>query len=280
MAAQGRDWTSLPRDICSCILQKFLTFNEYPLFGRVCKAWSLAVKDQKGWRELLDTHVLLLIVPSRDGHTNRCSLYTVVNNKFCDLQISLRHAGRCCGSSHGRLATFGPDMVITLRNPFSGCRISLPRIFVSPPYYLTRPNFRFLDHSGWTSKVILCEDPSDSSPKNCIVGDLYERFGWLAFMRLSDEGWTDVQGGVEMKNLNDEVIFLGDNHSVPFKCSDIPGCKPDRIYFTDECFEDGRYDMQGPTDIGVPNVEEGRIETTYTRDAAVASYFPHSEIGW
>ncbi|OWM75601.1 hypothetical protein CDL15_Pgr021766 [Punica granatum] len=64
--------------------------------------------------------------------------------------------------------------------------------FRSPPYDLTKA-IPHLDDSAWINKVILSEDPDESSsPQNCIFGVLYERHGWLAFMRLSDEGWTYV----------------------------------------------------------------------------------------
>lgn len=357
----SRDWTSLPRDLLTYILEKFETFDEYLLFGRVCRGRCLVVKEHQGWKELSGAAAPLLMVPSRDDPMDRRTFYSVADNKFCGIQVKLQYHGRCCGSSHGWLATFGEDMVITLRNLFSGQSICLPPIFSSPPCDAVRV-YRKLDHSCWISKVILSKDPNDdSSPESCLVGVLYGRLGWLAFMRLRDEGWTyvdprltfllydvifysgylyaiedrgklirvdagissyvDKEEGevviprcfkeqvfraylvesyrgdmlmirrilecieptedfvyftkrfdifrlvtsdegsrwVEMESLGDEIIFLGDNRSMSIPCSKFPGGEPNRIYFSDDVFEDAHYSMQGPNDIGVYNVETEEV---------------------
>lgn len=39
---------------------------------------------------------------------------------------------------------------------------------------------------------------------------------------------------VEVESIGDKALFLGYNHSIPVLASEIPGCRPDSMYYTND----------------------------------------------
>ncbi|KAL0314498.1 UNVERIFIED_CONTAM: F-box protein SKIP23 [Sesamum angustifolium] len=71
----------------------------------------------------------------------------------------------------------------------------------------------------------------------------------------------NAQKWESMASLDDKVVFLGENSSLALLASDYPGCKGNRIYFTDD-YSGTNYDsIAGDHDIGVYNLEDGSIES-------------------
>ncbi|PIN01803.1 hypothetical protein CDL12_25689 [Handroanthus impetiginosus] len=71
----------------------------------------------------------------------------------------------------------------------------------------------------------------------------------------------NAQKWESMASLDDKVLFLGENSSLALPVSDYPGCKGNRIYFTDD-YSGANYDgMAGDHDVGVYNLADGSIET-------------------
>jgi hypothetical protein len=92
---------------------------------------------------------------------------------------------RCCGSSHGWLATIDEKDVITWVNPFKNVApIILPRIdiFDSDPNYC-----EFNVH-----KVTLSADPI-SSPMDFVVAAIYTTRNCLAFIKAGQDFWTYIE---------------------------------------------------------------------------------------
>ncbi|PIA43440.1 hypothetical protein AQUCO_01900081v1 [Aquilegia coerulea] len=71
----------------------------------------------------------------------------------------------------------------------------------------------------------------------------------------------------EVKNLGGRMFFLGDNCSLSLSVSDLPGCKPNCIYFTDDYIYRYPRPNVGPLDMGVFNLEDGRIEPHYPTES-------------
>ncbi|KAF6159091.1 hypothetical protein GIB67_032708 [Kingdonia uniflora] len=63
---------------------------------------------------------------------------------------------------------------------------------------------------------------------------------------------------VRMKNLYGRTLFVGNNHTISLSNSNFPQCKPNCIYFTDDNI--AHYESEGPSDVGVFNLEEGIFE--------------------
>ncbi|PIN01804.1 hypothetical protein CDL12_25690 [Handroanthus impetiginosus] len=71
----------------------------------------------------------------------------------------------------------------------------------------------------------------------------------------------NAQKWESLASLDDKVLFLGKNSSLALLMNDYPGCKGNRIYFTDD-YSGANYDrMAGDHDFGVYNMVDGGIET-------------------
>ncbi|KAI3431161.1 PAP_fibrillin domain-containing protein [Psidium guajava] len=81
---------------------------------------------------------------------------------------------------------------------------------------------------------------------------------------------------IEVKNLNGETLFLGDNHSTSLLSSEILGLRPNCIYYTDDYFHDGHdhYKKDGPVDLGVFNMDNGSFESHYILDPSQKLFTP------
>lgn len=64
----------------------------------------------------------------------------------------------------------------------------------------------------------------------------------------------------EMMSLDNMVLFLGNNSSLALMASDFPGCKGNKIYFSDDHSEAQYYDSINE-DVGVYNLEDGSVDT-------------------
>lgn len=63
-----------------------------------------------------------------------------------------------------------------------------------------------------------------------------------------------------LMNLGDKVLFLGENASLALSASDYPGCRGNRIYFTDDFSEEDFSGIHGEHDTGIFNLDDGIFE--------------------
>jgi hypothetical protein len=91
-------------------------------------------------------------------------------------------------------------------------------------------------------------------------------------LNLSSNGWS----WVDVTSLEDKVLFVGENSSLALRASDFPGCKGNRIYYTDD-YSEWNYDgVNGDHDLGVYNIEDGSIEALpcYPRNSYTGRRWP------
>ncbi|KAK8673679.1 hypothetical protein V6N13_111997 [Hibiscus sabdariffa] len=75
---------------------------------------------------------------------------------------------------------------------------------------------------------------------------------------------TDEARLVEINNIGDEVLFLGDNSSISVVTSRFPGCRSNCIYFTDDIILFVHpYLPSGPIDMGIFSLETGCFDRYY-----------------
>lgn len=66
---------------------------------------------------------------------------------------------------------------------------------------------------------------------------------------------------VEVRTLRGHALFLGYNHSLSLLASDYLRCKPNCIYFTDNCFKGFQIGKKTEAhDVGIFNLADGRID--------------------
>ncbi|KAG5545648.1 hypothetical protein RHGRI_017958 [Rhododendron griersonianum] len=157
------DWASLPEELLELILHHINQLSEYLRFAAVCKPWLLAANHQRDHRqrEIHKQVVPMLLIHSPDQKTEakeawdyRRRLYSVTENKIHSrLELRVPYRRRCCGSSHGWLATVNEeDLGITLLNPFSGRTLSLPKVNRT----ISIPPRDILQNMNMTLKRLFC----------------------------------------------------------------------------------------------------------------------------
>ncbi|XP_057510821.1 putative F-box protein At3g25750 [Actinidia eriantha] len=78
-----------------------------------------------------------------------------------------------------------------------------------------------------------------------------------------------------VKNIGDQTLFLGDNHSVSVSTMEFPGCQPNCIYYTDQIHNHiPPYVCHGVDDSGVFNLEDGSIHSHYVPDPSKKQILP------
>lgn len=98
----------------------------------------------------------------------------------------------------------------------------------------------------------------------------YETHEFRVFkLELSGRKWERVM------SLGGTMLFLGENSSLALVATDFPGCKGNRIYFTDDYSELDYGGFPGNHDLGIFNLEDGTIEQLpcYPRNS-------HSHLQW
>ncbi|KAF6139329.1 hypothetical protein GIB67_021539 [Kingdonia uniflora] len=197
----------------------------------------------------------------------------------------------CVSSTNGWLVTVGvdPDFKVELMNPFFSIenKIELPPLTSFNQHEtveeLSPGEFYAVDGQG---TVIACNIKNHSQPKvrkvappppdgpyrkNYIVELLGELFQIRRVLEIDFDGYCstyntigfkvfklDQYGAikwVEMKTMDGQTLFLGDNASISLSSSDFPQCKPNSIYFTDDARN--LYGLIGPHDIGVFILDDG-----------------------
>ena len=90
-------------------------------------------------------------------------------------------------------------------------------------------------------------------------------------LNLSEKTWMEV------KSLENKALFVGHNTSLCLPASTIYGCKPNCIYFTDDCEESYIFiqygESKGGRDMGVYNLTDGRIEPHF-KEQSLSSICP------
>ncbi|XP_059646113.1 uncharacterized protein LOC132290649, partial [Cornus florida] len=94
----------------------------------------------------------------------------------------------------------------------------------------------------------------------------HETTGFKVFKLLLEQLEQGLPKRVEMKGLDGDAMFLGDNHSICISASKWPGCQPNSIYYTDDYIDLHFHPPCGRRDNGIFNVESGSFGTHYTLD--------------
>ncbi|GAU41377.1 hypothetical protein TSUD_398140 [Trifolium subterraneum] len=181
--AMKQDWANLDSLALNVILEKLIEPIDHIWFGSVCKNWhSIANLNHQNDRQFRSNILPMLMIPMENSLEKR-NLYSVLANRVYPFELTMLYKQRCCGSSHGWLATIDGD-VITWVNPFKDVApIILPRIDVFESF---KNYYEFNVH-----KVTLSADPI-SSPNDYVVAAIYTTSGCLAFIKARQEFWTYI----------------------------------------------------------------------------------------
>ncbi|KAJ7965204.1 F-box protein [Quillaja saponaria] len=78
--------------------------------------------------------------------------------------------------------------------------------------------------------------------------------------KLQSSSWIPID------SLGDDVLFLGDNHSMSVSALQFPECQRNCIYYSDDQFDPFEYEYDGPDDIGVYDLTNRSTKLCYIPD--------------
>ncbi|CAI0546567.1 unnamed protein product [Linum tenue] len=89
-------------------------------------------------------------------------------------------------------------------------------------------------------------------------------------LRDDEEGDRGVSSRfVEVKDLNGDAVFVGDNYLTAVRAREFEGVRSDSVYYTDDFSEFNFPDVNlGPHDVGVFNVKEKKFGSFYVSTPA------------
>ncbi|KAJ1443611.1 hypothetical protein SESBI_00195 [Sesbania bispinosa] len=186
-----RDWANLDPLALSLVLEKLEEPIDHVWFGAVCKSW-LSVAKLTHQNHQFRTNVLpMLMIPTISKTVS--GFYSIPANKVYPFLFNVHPVERCCGSSHGWLATTMDNNFITLLNPFKNVApIQLPPlIHDSPPYH---------------KKVTLSADPT-TSPNDYAVAVIQNQSGYLYFKSARRNIWSYIN--IRYSHVTDITFYKG-----------------------------------------------------------------------
>ncbi|KAF6169978.1 hypothetical protein GIB67_034370 [Kingdonia uniflora] len=77
----------------------------------------------------------------------------------------------------------------------------------------------------------------------------------------------DKKEWVVVGNLNDRMLFVGDNNPILLSALDFPVGRRNCIYFTDDYIDGYMMEPWGARDLGIFSLEDGTIEAFYPKDS-------------
>ncbi|KAL2557452.1 ABC transporter family protein [Forsythia ovata] len=180
------DWTDLPMDILVVIAESLTVIEDFTSFSAVCKEWQSAT-------------AILKKKPSLPTRYPRIMLSEKVDTM--DQRNQDDPSGRrCLGAHYGWLFTVGFDLQINLLHPFSRQQICLPPFLTFPAqrYEYDETYMPQEDIESFVKKIAISSNPQSKNNLHdynheCVILAIYGEFGVLAFARLGDTLWTNIQ---------------------------------------------------------------------------------------
>ncbi|KAK9665464.1 hypothetical protein RND81_14G113700 [Saponaria officinalis] len=94
---------------------------------------------------------------------------------------------------------------------------------------------------------------------------VYRTRGFMVFMLMFVNG---IYEWIELEDIGDAALFVGDSYSYCVKASSFPGIIPNSVYFTDDFSAVHRQPNQykGPIDAGIYMIGDGSLRSHYNPD--------------
>ncbi|XP_050374852.1 putative F-box protein At5g66830 [Argentina anserina] len=222
-SSRNGEWDSLPLTVAFLILDRLLEPAYHVRFAAICKHYGSLAKDYNQLNRLFNKALLpppMLLILDKDRPT-LATLCSVVSEGRIYKNVELHYSTqrwRCCGSSHGWLATVLDDVR-------AGSTIALRNLFKKPSTTICLPKLKVFS----ITKVVLSADPT-LNQDSYVVGVIHGYKG-LAFIRANERHWICIE---ETSNIWDDIIFYksqiyavgrrgeivsvnldGNNHNVP-----------------------------------------------------------------
>ncbi|KAK9292376.1 hypothetical protein L1049_020343 [Liquidambar formosana] len=229
------DWANLPNELLGLIVQRLSLFDDFIVFGAVCKSWK-SVSDVEAKPPSPPMFPWLILAEDGDKEDERIKdkefiqsrrFFNLSNANVYEFQLPEASSRRCLGTHFGWLFTLGLDLQISLLHPFTRHQIPLPPQPTFSDQYEPSGEFGPEDvRYIFIRKAVLSSNPwkkttEDYERQDCAVMTIYGEVSKLAFARLGDTSWTNVQ--VPSRAYDDIAFYKGhfyavDCHGVAVVC--------------------------------------------------------------
>ncbi|KAL0006923.1 hypothetical protein SO802_008425 [Lithocarpus litseifolius] len=267
-------WADLPHDILIKIIRRLSIYDDFVIFGAVCKSWhSVYLLENPPLSPLPPRCPWLLLAKENEQSIKESrGFFNLIDSKVYNFKLPELVGKKCFGISFGWLLSIGTDFEMNLFHPFSKHLLRLP------------PQPHFSDSDSEVDDRNLELDPIDYTDIyvykcvlsrnlwnfvtheydcDCKIMVIYSNYHTLAFTRPGNKAWinicfddialykgkfyaidchecsTEVRSKDEYKwvsvdGLGDQALFVGGNSLACLSASRLNGWKANSIYFTDD----------------------------------------------
>ncbi|KAJ8747287.1 hypothetical protein K2173_014524 [Erythroxylum novogranatense] len=218
MKKTSRCWSNLLPELLDIIEDEIVVCTDKLRFSCVCKIWQSMAEIPN------HNEIPWLVVPNYKSNTVSSSygLLNLLNNKVYNIDLEEAKGKLFKGSSHGWLVVVDRiSTTINLINPITKAQVQLPPRHKFPDVIRYQPGededltyWDFRGHKILTGsssdanyyglhRVILSSNPSSN---NYIAASIYDQYSKLAFCRMGDTEWINIDDGTNY----DDIIFHKD----------------------------------------------------------------------
>ncbi|KAL3524127.1 hypothetical protein ACH5RR_016961 [Cinchona calisaya] len=192
-------------------------FNDDIFFCFLCGLWQFPKTYSSNSKEEKSPPLPPWFVPAEDDKVVKDaapkirSFFNLSTLKTYDFELPEASGRNCLGASYGCIFTLGYDLQINLLHPFTREQIPLPSMLAFTNQYNYSQDFWPQEvFDTFVRKVVLSSNPW--TEKDCIVAAIYGEFRLLAFARIGDTVWTNIQ--VPSRRYKDIIFYEGKLYAV------------------------------------------------------------------
>ncbi|KAM7259944.1 hypothetical protein ACFE04_015685 [Oxalis oulophora] len=207
-------WANIPNDVLLCIFNRLIPLKDIIVFGAVCKSWQSSVAKIQTppnvpWLMLAEECKWGLSTNVVDEPRR---FYNLLDDKIYSISMPETIGRKCRGVGFGWILTVSLDFQINLIHPFSKLQINLPPKSNSAEGCQCHQTLYEHTRSVEIRKAVASTNPwnADTQQYNpkCVIMTICSLNYSLAFIRLGDKTWTNVQ----MSHVRfSDIAFYGEN---------------------------------------------------------------------
>ncbi|GAB4858022.1 hypothetical protein Ancab_015925 [Ancistrocladus abbreviatus] len=204
------NWENLPEAILIEIAERVGVYEDFEAMGEICRQWRSA------WRKAkycgTSPQVPWLMLEEDEGSPTTRRFYSLSNGGIVrTMTLPEANGDKRCYSSQGWLMIISRDLSMSLLNPFSRFQIQLPdkKSLHDYEHFVNDEDYIFFVH-----KFAMSSSPLTDRYSVMIV---YGRRRALAFWRLGDDAWTEVEAiHLTRRGASDIIYYEGEFYAVAF----------------------------------------------------------------
>ena len=206
-------WADLPDLILSEIMRRLSFYNDFVIFGAICKSWRSVYSLENP--PLSPRCPWLMLAEEKEQKSHTRVFVNLFDNKVYNFKLPELVGKKCIGTSFGWLLSVGTDFQVNLFHPLSKHLLSLPQ-----PLFWNEDGNSKLDHLDYTDmffeKCILSRNPwnlvTHEYDCDCIIMVIYGNGRSLAFTRPGYKAWIDIPS--HSGSISDITFYKGKFYAV------------------------------------------------------------------